>query len=88
MGKQRIQSYTPTKTAAGSNPTDAVNGNREHTRNEPHQTCIHSKSPPRERIMEKKEHSTVEDFWKEAVKSDSLLFWIVFNIQHDREKRA
>ena len=32
-----------------------------------------------EAIMEKKENPAILSFWKEAVKADSLLFWIVEN---------
>ena len=33
----------------------------------------------KETIMEKQEYLTIEAFWKEALKADSLLFWIVVN---------
>lgn len=33
----------------------------------------------KETIMEKKENLAIESFWKEALKADSLLFWIVVN---------
>ena len=29
--------------------------------------------------MEKKEYFSIESFWKEALKADSLLWWIVVN---------
>ena len=38
--------------------------------------------------MEKKENFAMESFWKEALKADSVLMWIVFNIRHYQEDRA
>lgn len=40
----------------------------------------------KETTMEKKEYFTIESFWKEALNADSLLWWIVFNIGHNREE--
>lgn len=36
----------------------------------------------------KKEQISKESFWKEALKSDSLLWWITFNLGHFREERT
>ena len=76
MGKQRSQSYTPGQTAISVNHTELVNRITEKTRNGLHPICIQSKKHPKEINMEKKEAS-IEVFWKEAMKADSLLLWIV-----------
>ena len=49
------------------------------TRNGLQQICVQSKSHPRENNMEKKKNFSIESFWKEALKADSLLWWIVVN---------
>ena len=36
----------------------------------------------------KKEQLSKESFWKEALKSDSLLWWITFNLGQFREEGA
>ena len=36
----------------------------------------------------RKEQLSKESFWKEALKSDSLLWWITFNLGHFREERT
>lgn len=79
MGKQKFHSYTPGQTAISSNLIDAIKRNSENTRNGLQQICIQSKSHPREINMEKKENLAIEFFWKEALKADSLLLWIVVN---------
>ena len=78
MGKQKFHSYTPAQTTS-NNRTDVIKGNSENTRNGSQQICTQSKSHPREINMEKKENFAIESFWKEALKADSLLLWIVVN---------
>ena len=78
MVKQKIQSSTPGQTA-NNNCTDVIKGNSEKTQNGFHQIFTQSKSHPRETNMEKKENLAIEFFWKEALKADSLLLWIVVN---------
>lgn len=79
MEKQKFHFYTPGQTATSSNHTDVINRNTENTRNGSQQICIQSKSHPREINMEKKDNFAIESFWKEALKADSLLLWIVVN---------
>ena len=69
----------PGQMEIGVNGTDAVNREPENARNGLQQICIQSKSHPREINMEKKENLAIEFFWKEALKADSLLLWIVVN---------
>lgn len=79
MGRHKIQPYTPGQTEISRNRTDVVNLNTGNPRNGLHSICIQSKSQPREIVMEKKENFAIQSFWKEALKEDSLLWWIVIN---------
>ena len=78
----------PGQMEIGVNGTDAVNREPENARNGLQQICIQSKSHPREINTGKKEPLSKESFWKEALKSDSLLWWITRNIGHFREERT
>ena len=67
----------PGQMVIGSNDSDAVRW--EPAENELHPICAKSKRYLRNTNMDKRENLAIESFWKEALKADSLLLWIVVN---------
>lgn len=69
----------PGQMVIGSNDSDAVHWEPENAENELHPICAKSKRYLRNTNMDKRENLAIESFWKEALKADSLLLWIVVN---------
>lgn len=71
----------PGQMVIDSNDSDAVRWEPENAGNELHPICTKSKRYLRKTNMDKRENLAIESFWKETLKADSLLLWIVVNIR-------